>query len=212
MRFSILKLLLIGTAAILLHFAASEPTAAASEPMVFGVSPGRSGTDSLKTALNVLGYSTLHMKELLLDESGIDTSGRLQLFTSWATNYDKPNNPTNIDPIMEGFTAGVDFPISMFYIDLLNHYPNSKFILTHRNPKKWYNSIQSTICLIGNQNHWYNHILLHVPFGRFHHQFPMMDSIAAMISDKHDWTEFCNSGEEYLTRWFRNYEEVRLMC
>jgi hypothetical protein len=48
---------------------------------VFGLGPGRTGTDSLKTALEELGFGpTYHMKEALFEEAGISTEGH---FVTW---------------------------------------------------------------------------------------------------------------------------------
>ncbi len=41
--------------------------------------------------------------------------------------------------------AGVDYPISFYWRDLLRHYPDAKFILSTRDPKKWYVSVRDTI-------------------------------------------------------------------
>lgn len=38
-------------------------------PFIIGTGPGRTGTASLCTALNQLGYKTFHMKELVLGKA-----------------------------------------------------------------------------------------------------------------------------------------------
>ncbi|TRY78754.1 hypothetical protein TCAL_09468 [Tigriopus californicus] len=44
-----------------------------------------------------------------------------------------------------GYRAGVDFPVSFFYRDMLRAFPKAKVILTVRNPETWYKSVRETI-------------------------------------------------------------------
>ncbi|TRY78757.1 hypothetical protein TCAL_09467 [Tigriopus californicus] len=44
-----------------------------------------------------------------------------------------------------GYRAGVDYPISRFYRELIEAYPNAKVILTTRDPETWYKSVKGTI-------------------------------------------------------------------
>jgi len=45
----------------------------------------------------------------------------------------------------EGLSAAVDFPMSLYWKDLLRMYPNAKVLLTVRDPVKWYQSVKNTI-------------------------------------------------------------------
>ena len=51
----------------------------------------------------------------------------------------------------KGFNAGVVFPISAFPAELLEAYPDAKFILAVRSGKGWFKSIDSTICNFGSE-------------------------------------------------------------
>jgi len=45
----------------------------------------------------------------------------------------------------EGLSASVDFPMSLYWKDLLKMYPDAKVLLTVRDPVKWYQSVKNTI-------------------------------------------------------------------
>jgi len=45
----------------------------------------------------------------------------------------------------ERLSAGVDYPISLFWKDLVKMYPNAKVLLNDRDPVRWYESVKNTI-------------------------------------------------------------------
>jgi len=45
----------------------------------------------------------------------------------------------------EGLSAAVDYPMSLYWKDLMKIYPNAKVLLTVRDPVKWYLSVRNTI-------------------------------------------------------------------
>jgi len=45
----------------------------------------------------------------------------------------------------EGLSAAVDFPMSLYWKDLVKMYPNAKVLLTVRDPVRWYLSVKNTI-------------------------------------------------------------------
>ena len=47
--------------------------------------------------------------------------------------------------ILEDYVAGVDYPVSLFYKEILRVYPDVKVLLTVRNPVKWYESVRDSI-------------------------------------------------------------------
>ena len=47
-------------------------------------------------------------------------------------------------------SAGVDFPMSLYWKDLAKMYPNAKVLLTVRDPRKWYESVNNTILQVDN--------------------------------------------------------------
>ena len=49
------------------------------------------------------------------------------------------------DAVFEGYEAAVDWPVCAFWRELSNVYPEAKFILSLRDPDKWYDSADATI-------------------------------------------------------------------
>src|SRR3954470_14529531 len=102
---------------------------------VIGAGMGRTGTLSLKHALEELGYKkTHHMFELM--QAPVQLPYWKDLYKTKSTDY---------DTMLKGFTAVVDFPGALFYKELMVKYPNAKVILTARDPEKWYKSCRDTI-------------------------------------------------------------------
>ena len=102
---------------------------------VFGTGFGRTGTMSLKIALEKLGMGPCyHMREVVSHPSHIKI---------W---YDisRGKHP-NWNRLFKGFNSAVDFPVSLFYNKLINKFPDAKFILTIRDFDKWYISTANTI-------------------------------------------------------------------
>lgn len=106
---------------------------------VIGAGFGRTGTASLKAALEILGYDkTHHMFEVM----GSKTQG--QLWHSIAMGGDP-----DWDAVYQGFPAAVDFPTASYWRELAEYYPKAKVILTVRSADSWWKSARSTIIPIG---------------------------------------------------------------
>jgi len=46
---------------------------------------------------------------------------------------------------MDEFRGGVDYPVSLFYKELMEAYPEAKVLLNVRDPVKWYQSVKDSI-------------------------------------------------------------------
>lgn len=102
---------------------------------VIGAGMGRTGTMSLKHALEELGYKKCHhMIEVMQDKS------QLQYW-----NAMEKNRTADYEAMLQGYTSIVDFPGSLYYKELMQKYPDAKVILTVRNPEDWYRSCRDTI-------------------------------------------------------------------
>lgn len=102
---------------------------------VIGVGVGRTGTNSLKLALNELGAGPCHhMKEVVLN-----------MAVQAPLWVDALNGRPDWEAIFKGYQSAVDWPTSAFYKELLAVYPSAKFILTHRSPGSWVESFLETI-------------------------------------------------------------------
>lgn len=103
---------------------------------VIGAGFGRTGTLSLKHALEQLGYNKCHhMLEIFADPAG-------QL-PHWNKLVD--TGSADYDAMFSGYKAVVDFPGSIYYKQLMAKYPEAKVILTVRDAEKWYKSAHDTI-------------------------------------------------------------------
>ncbi len=105
------------------------------ELKVIGFGLGRTGTYSLKTALEQLQLGPCHHMERVAQNMSV----QLPL---WNEVLD---NPTSFEAVYEGMQSAVDWPTAAFYKELYINYPNAKFILTHRSKESWAESFGSTI-------------------------------------------------------------------
>lgn len=102
---------------------------------IIGAGLGRTGTMSLKLALEALGYNRCyHMSELLNDPS------RLKYWKEF-----QKSGKTSYDDLFDGYMAAVDYPAAALYKDLYRQIPGCKVILTVRDPEEWYESVKRTI-------------------------------------------------------------------
>ena len=102
---------------------------------VVGLGLGRTGTLSLKLALEQLGFGKCYHMDSLLDQpqdivhwKELDTAGR-----------------TDLDRLFSTYRAAVDFPTAAYHRPILSHYPKAKCILTVRDEDAWYASARATI-------------------------------------------------------------------
>ena len=102
---------------------------------VFGVGVGRTGTYSLKLALNQLGLGPCHHMEAVVNNMPV----QVPLWSAALT--ERPN----WQAIYHGFESAVDWPTAGFFRELIKAYPSAKYVLTHRNPETWADSFEATI-------------------------------------------------------------------
>ncbi|HTU16893.1 MAG TPA: sulfotransferase [Gemmataceae bacterium] len=102
---------------------------------VIGAGFGRTGTLSLHSALEELGFTRCyHMREVLTHPDHV---------AAWSAA--SRGEPVDWDALFAGYQATVDWPACSFYRELLNRYPDAKVILTVRDADKWYDSAFETI-------------------------------------------------------------------
>ncbi len=101
---------------------------------IIGAGFGRTGTASLKMAIEKLGVGRCyHMSEVLANPAHN------------ALWIDVANGRPDFDRIFEGFAATVDFPACIYWRELLAHFGDAKVILSTRAAEAWYESTQETI-------------------------------------------------------------------
>ncbi len=102
---------------------------------VIGAGMGRTGTLSIKTALEQLGFGPCyHMTQVF---ERIDDSPMWQQFAA--------GERSDWDTLLGDFRSAVDWPASYFWRELAAHYPQAKVILTVRDAERWYTSINNTL-------------------------------------------------------------------
>jgi hypothetical protein len=100
------------------------------EMKVFGAGFHRTGTLSLRAALEQLGFGPCyHMVEL---------RHHLEHAASWLAAAD--GDPTALQEILQDYAAAVDWPTCHFWRELAELYPDAKIILTVRDPDRWFDS------------------------------------------------------------------------
>jgi hypothetical protein len=101
---------------------------------VVGAGVGRTGTESLKMALErLLGGPCYHMVELF---------GRPDDVTRWRRAVD---GPADWDDLLAGYVAAVDWPASAFWRELSGAYPDALVLLSVRDVDAWWTSASNTI-------------------------------------------------------------------
>jgi hypothetical protein len=102
---------------------------------VIGAGFGRTGTLSLKLALEELGLGPCyHM---------VETIAHPEHDALWLALA--KGETTDWRPILEGYASTVDWPGVMIWKELAAAYPDAKIVLTVRNPQSWYASAAATI-------------------------------------------------------------------
>lgn len=102
---------------------------------VIGAGFGRTGTLSLKHALEQLGFDkSHHMLEVAKSRSQINY---------WSDIADK--KPVDWHQVFEGYQSTTDFPACVYFEELAECYPDAKIVLSVRDEDSWYKSVEQTI-------------------------------------------------------------------
>ncbi|MBA3304378.1 MAG: sulfotransferase family protein [Thermoleophilaceae bacterium] len=105
---------------------------------VLGVGFGRSGTMSLKAALEELGAGPcLHMIDLIRNN---------ELIAPW---HDAAiEGDVDFDRMFAGFESTIDWPGCSYWRELIEHYPDTPVLLNYREFDGWYKSVKNTIVAV----------------------------------------------------------------
>ena len=129
---------------------------------VIGSGLGRTGTKSMQTALNRLGFGPCHhMVEVLT---------RPETMPLWVATA---RGDRNWDRLFYGYRAMVDWPGVQYWRELIAYYPDAKVIHTTRDADAWFESTQATI--FGA-----------VSLERFSHGGPMAEFFASALGEVRD--------------------------
>lgn len=146
---------------------------------VIGAGLGRTGTLSLKLALEHLGFGPCyHMLEIMSDPE--------KRLPQWIGVV---RSTPDWDAIFASFASTVDYPACTYWRELAAHYPDAKVILSTRDADGWFDSVHKTIMSPEN-------------VARFR-QSPMAEFMEGAVL--RDFGEQINE-REFMTDYFRNWE------
>ncbi len=102
---------------------------------IIGAGFGRTGTNSLKLALEQLGFGPCHHM--------FEVRENPALLPDW----EAAENGEAIDwhQVFDGYRSQVDWPGARYWRELAATFPDAKVILTVREPQGWFDSVQATI-------------------------------------------------------------------
>ncbi|MHA3916419.1 sulfotransferase family protein [Halovulum sp. GXIMD14793] len=103
---------------------------------IIGPGFGRTGTNSLKLALEQLGFGPCHH----MYEINPDAPDQVAYWEA----ISKGETP-DWDQVFAGFRSQLDWPGCHFWRDLLMHYSNAKVVMSVRDAQGWLKSFKSTI-------------------------------------------------------------------
>lgn len=102
---------------------------------IVGAGFGRTGTLSMKTALEQLGFGPCHHM--------IEVFGRPESVGPWAAAIE--GGDVDLDGLVDGFRSVVDFPGCAVWSRFADRYPEAKVLLTVRSSESWWRSYEATI-------------------------------------------------------------------
>ena len=110
---------------------------------VIGAGLGRTGTASLKLALEQLGFGPCyHMGEVMPH-----VEERVPLWIAAG----KGN--ADWDAIFDGYQSATDYPSCSFWREQMEYYPQAKVVLSVRSAESWFDSVNTTI-MSEDMNAW----------------------------------------------------------
>ena len=102
---------------------------------IIGAGFGRTGTQSLKQAIEILGFGPCHhMYEVR------NSPRQIKMWQAIAAG-----GAADWDAVFDGFSAQVDWPAAAYWRELAAHFPQAKVILSVRDPVAWHESMLQTI-------------------------------------------------------------------
>jgi len=101
---------------------------------VVGTGLGRTGTKSMQTALNMLGFGPCHHM--------VEVFAHPESMALWV---EAAEGRPDWDRIFEGYRSVVDYPGAAHWRATTAYYPHAKVLHTVRDPDAWFDSTQATI-------------------------------------------------------------------
>jgi hypothetical protein len=108
---------------------------------VIGAGFGRTGTLSMQAALEQLGFaSCYHFTEVIERRPGRNDGHR----RAWVA-FAKGRRAMDWRWLFTHYRATVDFPMCLYYSELLEAFPDAKVVLTVRDPDHWFESFDTLV-------------------------------------------------------------------
>ena len=101
---------------------------------IIGPGFGRTGTNSLKLALEHLGLGPCHHMFEVRDHP--------EQLPAWQAAA--RGETVDWDEVFKGYRAQTDWPGARYWRELTRRWPKAKVILTVRDPSEWFDSVQAT--------------------------------------------------------------------
>jgi hypothetical protein len=112
---------------------------------IIGAGFGRSGTMSIKAALEQLGYGPCYHMKITLKRCH-----HMRFFMrAWR------GEKVSWKRFFRRYHSVVDWPTCSFYKDLMAEYPDAKILLNVRDPEEWYASMKETIYAVQPAFPWW---------------------------------------------------------
>ena len=102
---------------------------------IVGAGFGRTGTLSMKSALEQLGFGPCHHM--------VEVFERPESVERWAAAIE--GRPVDLDALVDGYRSMVDFPGCAAWARFAALWPDAKVLLTVRSSESWWRSFEATI-------------------------------------------------------------------
>ncbi|EME77548.1 uncharacterized protein MYCFIDRAFT_145894, partial [Pseudocercospora fijiensis CIRAD86] len=122
------------------------PTPRSKPMLLLCLGLSRSGTDSLRNALILLGYAPVyHGFEVPTSENPAISRAWTELGRKkFSRKKEEEISKEEFEGLLGGYVAVTDLPCGCFGEELLTAYPDAKVILNYRDVEGWYESIGNT--------------------------------------------------------------------
>jgi len=102
---------------------------------VIGAGFGRTGTDSMREALGILGFGPCHHMFEVTENPVMKSRWRAFI----------AGQDADWEALFEGYASCVDWPAVLFWRELVEAFPEAKVVLTWRSPESWWASYENTL-------------------------------------------------------------------
>ena len=159
---------------------------------VIGIGLPRTGTTSLKNALEILGFTPCyHITETVMHNREFNHNHVFK----WVDAFNRETSePIPWDELLQHYQAACDYPTSPYFEELFKQYPAAKYVLTLRPEAEWLKSYK-----VLRHNH--RHVRRFAPI--FQRAKKLMEMIEHLDSKLYG----ADQSDENLLRVFKEYNQ-----